>query len=197
MKKGLTYKITLIAMAAVINIAGGQLALLLHLPIYLDAIGTLLIGALLGPWFGMLPGLISGILMGATVDIYSLYFMPVQLITGFMAGMIYYKKSIKVKKLWFGTLLVSAPGTLVSSIISAFLFGGVTSSGSSILVFALRKIGFNTVMSAFTVQIITDYADRLIGLFIAAAAIAVLPKDILERLKGTVKQHGSIQQSNK
>ena len=71
------YQICLVALAVGINIAGGQIALLLKLPVYLDSIGTILTGALLGPWFGMLPNLISGIFMGMTVDIYSLYFAPV------------------------------------------------------------------------------------------------------------------------
>ena len=48
------YQICLVALAVGINIAGGQIALLLKLPVYLDSIGTILTGALLGPWFGML-----------------------------------------------------------------------------------------------------------------------------------------------
>lgn len=44
-------------------------------------------GILLGPIYGMLPNLLSGILMGMTTDIYSLYFAPVGMVTGFMAGL--------------------------------------------------------------------------------------------------------------
>lgn len=44
------YQICLVALAVGINIAGGQIALLLKLPVYLDSIGTILTGALLGPW---------------------------------------------------------------------------------------------------------------------------------------------------
>lgn len=38
-------------MAVGINVAGGQIALLLRLPVYLDSIGTILTGAVLYPWF--------------------------------------------------------------------------------------------------------------------------------------------------
>jgi len=86
------YQICLVALAVGINIAGGQIALLLKLPVYLDSIGTILTGALLGPWFGMLPNLISGIFMGMTVDIYSLYFAPVGMITGIMSGLVFRKE---------------------------------------------------------------------------------------------------------
>ena len=67
-------KICMIAFAICINFVGGQIALFLKLPIYLDSIGTVFVAAGLGPFYGMLPNLLSGLLMGMTVDIYSLYY---------------------------------------------------------------------------------------------------------------------------
>ena len=128
------YQICLVALAVGINIVGGQIALFMKLPVYLDSIGTILTGAVLGPWFGMLPNLISGIFMGMTVDIYSLYFAPVGMITGIMSGLVFRKLSVKKVKVLFAAVLITVPGTIVSSVINAVLFGGVTSSGSSILV---------------------------------------------------------------
>ena len=45
--------IILMALAIAINIAVGQLVTVLKLPIYLDSIGTVLVGALLGPVWGI------------------------------------------------------------------------------------------------------------------------------------------------
>ena len=39
-----TLQLCMLAMAVCINVAGGQLALMLRLPIYLDSIGTILTG---------------------------------------------------------------------------------------------------------------------------------------------------------
>ena len=50
-----TYQICLIALAIVMNVIGGQIALALRLPIYLDSIGTIMISAMLGPWCGLIP----------------------------------------------------------------------------------------------------------------------------------------------
>ena len=50
-------KICLIAFAICINFVGGQIALFLKLPIYLDSIGTVFIASILGPFYGMLPNL--------------------------------------------------------------------------------------------------------------------------------------------
>lgn len=118
-----TYQICLVAMAVVINIVGGQIALMLRLPVYLDSIGTILTGAALGPWFGMLPNLLSGIFMGMTVDIYSLYFAPVGMITGIMSGILLHAEPAgrPAKRGWIFLkgLGVSVPGTVMSAAINA------------------------------------------------------------------------------
>ena len=80
-------KICMIAFAICINFVGGQIALFLKLPIYLDSIGTVFVAAVLGPFYGMLPNLLSGLLMGMTVDIYSLYYAPVGILLGFVTGL--------------------------------------------------------------------------------------------------------------
>ena len=54
-------KICMIAFAICINFVGGQIALFLKLPIYLDSIGTVFVAAVLGPFYGMLPNLLSGL----------------------------------------------------------------------------------------------------------------------------------------
>lgn len=104
------YQICLVALAVGINIVGGQIALFMKLPVYLDSIGTILTGAVLGPWFGMLPNLISGIFMGMTVDIYSLYFAPVGMITGIMSGLVFRKLSVKKVKVLFAAVLDHCTG---------------------------------------------------------------------------------------
>ena len=93
-----TYKICIVAFAICINLVGGQIALFLKLPIYLDSIGTVFIASTLGPIYGMLPNVISGLFMGMTVDVYSLYYAPVGIILGLVTGLVYQK--YKPKKWW-------------------------------------------------------------------------------------------------
>lgn len=179
MKQRITiFRICLVALAAVLNIAGGQLALMLRLPIYLDSIGTIMTGILAGPWFGLLPGLISGFIMGVTTDIYSLYFAPSGMITGLLAGLILYKRPDRMAKFWLYALMISIPGTIVSSVISAFLFGGVTSSGSTVLVQLLAKTPLGLTASIFMVQVVTDYLDRGVGIFLIRNVLPYLPQEM-------------------
>ena len=159
-----TAKIAMIAMAICINYIGGQLALALHLPIYLDSIGTILIGAMFGPAFGVLPPMISGILMAFTGDIYSLYFAPVGMILGLTAGFVLKRIHSVGFMLLLSAFLITLPGTIVCAIINAILFGGVTSSGSSAIVAALSHTPLGLTGAIFVVQIFTDYLDRVISL---------------------------------
>jgi hypothetical protein len=86
-----TATLTLMAVAIAINITVGSIAVLLRLPIYLDSIGTVLVGALAGPWAGALTGILSNLIWsilpipggaGPTAA----FFAPVAGVIGLMAG---------------------------------------------------------------------------------------------------------------
>ena len=86
-----TATLTLMAVAIAINIAVGSIAIFLRLPIYLDSIGTVLVGALAGPWAGALTGILSNLIWsilpipggaGPTAA----FFAPVAGVIGLMAG---------------------------------------------------------------------------------------------------------------
>ena len=79
------------AVAIAINIAVGSITFALRLPIYLDSIGTVLVGALAGPWAGALTGILSNLIWsilpipggaGPTAA----FFAPVAGVIGLMAG---------------------------------------------------------------------------------------------------------------
>ena len=185
-KKITTYQICLVALAVGVNIVGGQIALFLKLPVYLDSIGTIFAGAVLGPWFGMIPNILSGIFMGMTVDIYSLYFAPVGIVTGFLSGLVFQKMSVKKGRIFLAAAVISVPGTNV------VLFGGVTSSGSSILVQMLSKTPLGLTGSIFTVQFLTDYADRCISVFAVSALITAMGGGMVAKLSGRINNNGTI-----
>ena len=184
-RKITAFQLCLAAMAACINV----LALTLRLPVYLDSIGTILAGIWMGPVFGMVPNLVSGVILGLTTDVYSLYFAPVGMMTGFMAGLAGRRCSLNKKSLFLPALAITVPGTVISSLICAVLFGGITSSGSTILVQLLAKTPLGMTASVFVVQIVTDYLDRLISLFAAVCLLQALPSDLKNRWKGG-RSHG-------
>ena len=81
-----TRTLVLIPVAIAINIAVGQLVYVLKLPIYLDSIGTVLVGALCGPWAGLVTGALANVIWGLTLAPTSLPFFYVAAVIGVMAG---------------------------------------------------------------------------------------------------------------
>ena len=93
-----------------------------------------------------------------TSDVYAFYYIPVQLVIGLVAGLVFRRlrpshtagsrsESLSLRsmgwKLFPAALVISLPGTVVSSTITAVVFGGITSSGSTVLVQLLHSLGMN------------------------------------------------------
>lgn len=180
-KKTSLYQICFIVPGVLLNIVGSNLALFLKIPIYFDTLGTVLCAILFGSIYGMITGLISSVLVGITTDIYSLFFIPVSMLIGYLSGAIYHNKYLsfcrKIVPLF--ALFVSIPSTIIASCISAFFFSGITNSGSSILVQILHHIGINLTASIFFVQFITDYIDRILVILCALFIMKLIYKSKL------------------
>lgn len=175
MKKSHARLIAFMAIAIAINYVGANIALFLRLPLYLDTIGTLLVAVVFGPWLGAAAAIISALLSWMTTDIFSLYFSPVAILVAVIAGFLV-KKNSKATSLIWKSLLVSLPGTIVSSAITVILFHGITSSGSSLLAQFLHSMGLDMTISLVLVQASTDYIDRLLSLIIVIAVVKSLKK---------------------
>jgi energy-coupling factor transport system substrate-specific component len=166
MSKFKTRAVAILALCIALNVVGSNIALLLKLPIYLDSIGTVLAAACFGPIGGMLAGGITALLVSFT-DLYALFFMPVQLLIGLVAGLLYRRvKPNTFKNNWWLALAIALPGTLMSTLITVILFHGITSSGSSMLVQLLIGAGLNKVAAVFLIQIGTDYLDRFLTVYV-------------------------------
>lgn len=178
MKKTNTFKITIMSIAVVLNIIGAFIAVALKLPIFIDTIGTFLSAFLFGPVGGMLTGMVTSLINGLTFDPYSLYFIPVQVIIGLMAGICYKRNLFKGKFLILGITITTVMGSLMASLISAFVFGGITSSGTSFIVMYLKEAGVNIVASIFSTQILFDLVDKGITVLLVLTILKAVPTNI-------------------
>ncbi len=86
-----TSTVALMPAAIAINIAIGSLVAYLHLPLYLDSVGTVMVGLLAGPWAGAMTGILANFIWaflpipgGAGPTIAA--FAPVAGVIGLMAG---------------------------------------------------------------------------------------------------------------
>ena len=185
MKKMTTLKQCVMALAVVLNAVCAFMALTFQIPIYLDSIGTVLIGSLLGPVYGGVTGLLSGALIGLTYDVYSLYYIPAQILTGCMAGLIYRKtRCMQSKAMPLGVLGISIPTSIAGSIVTAFVFAGLTSSNSTYLVLLMNRMGVGLTMSCFIVQMITDFLDEMVSSLVTNMLLKSMSSDMKTKIRG-------------
>ncbi|WP_252236630.1 ECF transporter S component [Clostridium sp. CH2] len=170
------------SLCIVINLVGGFIALSFKLPIYIDTIGTLLSAVLLGPINGGIVGGLTSIVNGSTFDPISFYFMPVQIIVGLSTGVCFKNSKFEGIKSALSIILITILGSITASIVAAFVFNGVTSSGSSIFVAVFKNLGISTVTAVFSTQIFTDLLDKVVSFVLVFSVVKAMPIKITMNL---------------
>ncbi len=129
----LTRSAALVLAAVAFNIALGHLVRdVLDWPLYLDSVGTVLAGALLGPLAGAAVGALTnvawGLLLGSQT---ALAFALTAAFIGWAAGYAVSRGAFERlgTVLWSG-LLVGVSAALISAPISAYVFGNITGLSS-------------------------------------------------------------------
>jgi energy-coupling factor transport system substrate-specific component len=176
-----TRVIALIAVAIVINIVGGQLNDALHLPIFLDSIGTILVSVLSGPIAGGIAGLLTNLIWGLISSPVAAAFAPVALVIGVVAGLL-------ARAGWFKTVWQAAVSgvviafflTLIAVPIQIYLFGGVTGAGSDFAVAYLSKVG----QSLFSSVALTVFGSNVADKVITSVLVWLVVRQLPERLTG-------------
>jgi energy-coupling factor transport system substrate-specific component len=177
-KQFTTTTLVLIPVAIALNIAVGQTIYNLGVPLYLDSIGTILVGVLAGPAAGALTGLLGNIIWGLTINPVSAPFAAVGAIIGLAAGLI--GEAGWAHSWWkaiIAGLIVGLISALASAPISAFVYGGVTGNlGNDALVAAYRGAFSGGVLpAAFAQGVSSDPLDKAISFLIVWLIITALP----------------------
>jgi energy-coupling factor transport system substrate-specific component len=172
----------LIPVAIAINLTIGQIVLVLKLPVYLDSIGTVLVGVICGPWAGALTGALTNIIAGMILDPGWLPWFPVAAAIGGTAGVManigYFKNWWKVVVTGFVIALVA---TVVGTPISIAVFGGLSASGSSLITAFLLETGRSLLASVLTTNFISEPLDKIATSLLAFAIIDGLSVRYLAR----------------
>ena len=181
--------LALIPIAIAINVALGQLVQsVLKLPIYLDSIGTVLVGILLGPLAGAITGLLANIIWGLTLAPAALPFAAVAAVIGLIAG--YAGQYGAVQSWWkmalFG-VLTGIVAAAISAPIATYVFGGVTGAGTDVLVAMFQNLGASVLGASFAQGAVSDPLDKTITYLVVWAIISALPRRLLARF-GNIQQ---------
>ena len=251
-----TRVIVLMPVAIAINIVlGYTVQTVLKLPIYLDSIGTILVGVLAGPIAGLLTGVLSNLIWqyapvigGGTIGPFAItagvigllagiwgqlgFFRPrpasggqllvagliavaiIVLVTlplinnpvyldpnvgGFVvwavpaaiaiavimsiavAGFIYLRRDLAGVWVAVAGVVTGIVAAIVSAPISAYVFGGVTGSGTDVIVAALRQGGADVLQASLGQGFFSDPIDKVITSFVVYLILVSLSPRLLAR----------------
>ena len=176
-----TLVVALIPLAVAINFVANWLAGLLRLPIYLDTIGTFLAAVLLGPWWGVLAGVLTNVLGIMPNGVSNLLFAPVSAVAALMWGYGVRSLGLGRSSTTFFLLAVAVgivTGALATPIV-LFLYGGATGHPSDLITAALASFGLER--ATLVSSVLTSVPDKVISAYAGLAITAALPVAVAAR----------------
>jgi len=194
-----TPRLILIALGAALNCSIGTIVYLVKLPIYLDSIGTILIVLLLAPdrmaafvcawaagWVGLaVSGLINPFLPWFAMTDVAIALVAALLIVP--AAATFRGRPVRGGAFVFQVVLCGAVTGVVSAIVSApvvvYLFGGVTGSGSAVVVALFLKDGLHLMSAAILSGLAADPLDKVLQVLLAALLYRATPGEFIALLR--------------
>lgn len=171
-----TTTLALIPVALVLNIVLGQFVGTVLVPIYLDSIGTVLVGFLAGSAAGAATGLLSTIVWS--------FFNPTLIpfaagaaAIGALAGLA--ARIGAVRRFWWvpiAGLVTGAVAAVIGSTVAIAVFGGTSTGATGAVIAVFRAAGDSLVDSVVKGSIASDLTDKLVTFVVAAALAYALPQ---------------------
>ena len=172
----------MIPIGIAINVVGGQLALLLKLPVFLDCIGTIVVGALCGTWPGVLVGLGCGLINSISAP-NLLPYTVIGMLFGFIGNLLAKKNMFdKIWKAPINGVCIALVSTCIAVPITATLYGGFVGTGASGIVAALMAAGWGVVPATFVSELSAELMDKLVCLIVIFFVLKAMPARLVVKL---------------
>ncbi len=174
----------LIPIGVAVNFIGGQIAILLRLPLYLDSIGTIVVGALCGAVPGVIVGVISNVLNSITSPV-TLFYAILSVIFAISAAWCSKRKvflslpKTMLASLWFA-FVGGGLGSVLTWILFSFDFGTITASMFAIPLHEV--LGMPKFLAQFVSEFTMDLFDKAASLVIVFFVLKAMPNRFLAKL---------------
>ena len=175
-----TASLVLIPAAVGINYIGKLFAGVLKLPLWLDAIGTILASMLAGPVIGAISGAVTNVIYGLTMDPISFVYGITSLFIGLIAGVMAHKGWIQSwgKAVIVG-LAVGLTAVVISTPLNVAFWGGQTGNLWGDAVFAAVMAKTSSIwLASFLDEIVVDLPDKVLVVLAAYAIYRGLPDNV-------------------
>ena len=195
-----TSRLVAIALCAALNFSIGNIVYLVKLPVYLDSVGTILCALLLFPDLvaaivcAFVAGLIGVILTGLVLNPFLPWFTLTVLAIALVSALLTARANgtfrarplptgaFVAKVVTFGivTGIVSA---VTAAPVVAYLFGGVTGSGSALVVAYFVKSGNLLWDATLRSGLIIEPVDKTLQVLLAALLYRATPQEFITMLR--------------
>lgn len=173
----------LMPVAIALNITVGQIVgTLTPIPLYLDSLGSVIVGVLAGPAAGALTGVLSNVIWGVTVNPTVIAFTAGAAFVGAAAG--WAARLGAFRAVWWAVIagaIAGVPSGAVGAPVAAFLFGGGLGVGTGGVVAAMQAAGLEMLHATTLQSLASDTADKAIIFLLAFLVLRTLPRRILDR----------------
>jgi energy-coupling factor transport system substrate-specific component len=174
-------KTSLVLAFVALNLAVGGLVSFMKLPIFLDSIGIMMATILLGWPYGVAVAVITVGLGFFFVNPYLPFFVVTAV--GIAIAVEFLRRRNMYRSLWTTAVsgfIVAVVSAILSAPVKAYLFGGVTASGSDLITALFLKTGRNVFESVFLSGLSSEPIDKILVSIIAFAALNGLPNKFLK-----------------
>jgi energy-coupling factor transport system substrate-specific component len=195
-----TPRLVAIALCAALNFSIGNIVYLVKLPIYLDSVGTILCALLLFPdrfaaiACAFIAGFIGIVLTGLLVNPFLPWFAFSVLAIAIVSALLtargtetYRARPLPAASFAARIALYGVVTGMVSAIVSApvvvYLFGGVTGSGSALVVAYFMKTGNFLWDATLRSGLVLEPIDKTLQVLLAALLYRATPRDFLAMLR--------------
>lgn len=183
MKNTKVYVTAFCGVCVAMNIVLGIITSALGIPLYLDTLGTVLSGALLGPVPGIIVGALSNIITGLIYSVSDIPFCLVNMAVGLIVGLV-------AKKFGWGLVPAILTGLALSFIcpaigtpIGIYVYGGLNGTFSDVLVASLVEGGKTIFQASFLRNVASNLIDKVGTAIIGYLLIKYMPAKFLANLK--------------
>ncbi|MFP7365891.1 ECF transporter S component [Corynebacterium callunae] len=168
--------IAIIPVALILNILLGQVTGSIGVPLYLDAVGTVLVAALAGPSAGLATGALSSVVW-ALFNPLALPFAAGSALTGWLAGVAIRKGAFR--NIFLAIVSGAVIGLITGAVaapVAAFVYGGTAGVGTGALVSLFREMGNSLLASVTWQSFISDPLDKAIVMVVVFVVVKSLPQ---------------------
>ena len=180
--------LAVIPVGIALNLSLGALINSLKLPLYLDAVGTIVVTMLVGWRAGIAVGAISFVLASILISPAYMYFIGTQIAVALYVDFV--AANVRAPDRWrliFVGIVLGAVCACASAPVIAVVFKGATGTGRDFLTAVFESRGYRTFAAVLLSGLISEPLDKTIQLLLAYSLLQASPKKVLNQFPRSLR----------